>query len=388
MRIVHLITSLSMGGAQMMLYKLLSAIDRKRFDPVVISLTDHGALHERINRLGVPVQSVGMPPGMPTPAAIWRLIRTVKHAAPDLIQGWQYHGNLAALYAQMCLKRRVPVLWNIRHSIHDLGDEKRMTAAVVKLGAWFSHKPERVIYVAQSSAMQHEALGYRTEKRVILPNGFDMQRFMPSNQARLQLRVELGISPSAIIIGKIARYHAMKDHATFLRAAAHLLRFHPGVHFLLAGERVEETNAVLMELINDFKLEARTHLLGERDDIQHIIAALDVVTSASAYGEGFPNVLGEAMACGVPCVATDVGDSALIIGELGQVVPPKQPQALAEAWCMLLDMGHAGRVTLGLRARRYIKEHYSLPSIAVRYEQLYNEIAVKCSALESCPSGS
>jgi glycosyltransferase involved in cell wall biosynthesis len=377
MRIVHLITSLSMGGAQMMLYKLLSAIDWKQFDPVVISLTDDGALHERINRLGIPVYSVSMHPGVPTATATGRLIRTVKHISPDLIQGWQYHGNLAAQFAQIFLKPRVPVLWNIRHSIHDLGNEKRMTALVVKLGAWFSHKPECVIYVAQASAIQHEALGYRSKRQVILPNGFDLQCFMPSDQARRRLRAELGLSPFTIIIGKIARYHSMKDHDTFLRAAAHLLRFHSGVHFLLAGEKVERTNDELMRLINELKLDTKIHLLGERDDIQQIIAALDIVTSASAYGEGFPNIIGEAMACGVPCVATDVGDSALIIGELGQVVPPKQPQALSEAWRMLIDMGQEGRVALGLSARRHIKEHYSLDSIVTRYEQLYKDILEK-----------
>jgi glycosyltransferase involved in cell wall biosynthesis len=379
MRIVHLITSLSMGGAQMMLYKLLSATDRKRFDPVVISLTDHGALHEQINKLGVPVHSVGMHSGVPTPAAVCRLIRTVKHASPDLIQGWQYHGNLAAQFAERFLATRVPVLWNIRHSIHTLYDEKLMTAVVVKLGALFSHKPERVIYVAQTSAIQHEVLGYRTEKRVILPNGFDMQGFLPSDQARLQLRVELGLNPSTIIIGKIARYHAMKDHTNFLHAAAYLSRLYPGVHFLLAGEKIAKTNAALMRLINKLNLDARIHLLGERNDIHRIIAALDIVTSASSYGEGFPNVIGEAMASGVPCVATDVGDSALIIGDLGQVVPPRQPQALAQAWCTLIDMGRTERLTLGLMARRHIKEVYSLPSIIFRYEQLYKDIAMKFS---------
>jgi glycosyltransferase involved in cell wall biosynthesis len=242
-----------------------------------------------------------------------------------------------------------------------------------------------VIYVAQTSAIQHEALGYRTEKRVILPNGFDMQHFMPSEQARLQLRSELGLSPSTLIIGKIARYHPMKDHANFVCAAAHLMRSHPDVHFLLAGEKVDGTNFTLMRLINELNLGARTHLVGERDDIHRIIAALDIVSSASAYGEGFPNVIGEAMACGVPCVATDVGDSALIIGELGGVVPPRQPQALSMAWHTLIDMGQAGRVKLGLMARRHIKEHYSLPSITARYEQLYRDIDEKFSTMENRP---
>jgi glycosyltransferase involved in cell wall biosynthesis len=370
-----------MGGAQMMLYKLLSAMNRDLFEPVVVSLTNHGALGGRIKRLGVPVHTIGMQPGVPTPTAVWRLIRIVKYANPDLIQGWQYHGNLAAQFAQLFLKHRIPVLWNIRHSIYNLGDEKRMTAIMVKLGARFSHKPERVIYVAQTSATQHEALGYRADKRVILPNGFDMQRFRPSHQAWLQLRSELGLSTSTIIIGKIARYHPMKDHANFLRAAAHLLQSHPDVHFLLAGERVERTNSALMGLINDLNLATRTHLLGERNDIHRILGAMDIVSSAS-YAEAFPNVIGEAMACGVPCVITDVGDSSLIVGELGLVVPPKQSQALAEAWRMLIDIGQAGRAKLGVMARCHIKDHYSLPAIVARYEQLYHDVGEKFSTME------
>jgi len=374
MRIAHVVTSLSMGGAQMMLYKLLSAIDLKQFDPAVISLTSDGALHERFSKLGIPVYSVGMHPGVPTATAIGRLISTIRAVNPDLIQGWQYHGNLAALFAQIFLRPRVPVLWNIRHSINNLGDEKRMTAVVVKLGAWLSHMPECIIYVAQTSALQHSALGFRSKKQVVLPNGFDMQCFIPSDQARRQLRAAFGLSPSTIIIGKIARFHSMKDHATFLRAAAQLSCFHPGVHFLLVGQKAERTNDELLSLINELNLGTKIHLLGECDNIQHIIAALDIVTSASAYGEGFPNIIGEAMACGVLCVATDVGDSALIIGDLGQIVPPKQPQALSEAWSKFIGMGQAARVTLGLKARHHIEEHYSLTSIVNRYAQLYKEI--------------
>jgi glycosyltransferase involved in cell wall biosynthesis len=374
MRIAHVITSLSMGGAQMMLYKLLSSIDWKQFDPVVISLTGDGVLHERISKLGIPVYSIGMHPGVPTVTAIRRLIRTVRAVRPDLIQGWQYHGNLAALLARIFLKPRVPVLWNIRHSINNLDDEKRMIAVVVKLGAWLSHVPECIIYVAQTCALQHSGLGFRSKKQVVLPNGFDMQCFVPSDQARRQLRAALGLSPFTIIIGKIARFHSMKDHATFLHAAARLSRCYPGVHFLLVGQKIERTNDKLMRIINELKLDTRIHLLGECDNIQHIIAALDIVTSASSYGEGFPNIIGEAMACGVPCVATDVGDSALIIGQLGKIVPPKQPQALSEAWSKLIGMGQSARVTLGLKARHHIEEHYSLTSIVNCYEQLYKEI--------------
>jgi glycosyltransferase involved in cell wall biosynthesis len=380
MRIVYVITSLSMAGAQMMLYKLLSSMDRNTFDPVVVSLTNCSTMGEQMEKLGVPVHAVGMGTGIPTATAVWRLVRIVKRSRPALIQGWQYHGNLAAQLGRIFLQHRVPVLWNIRHSVCDLADERRMTAAVIKLGARLSYLPERVIYVAQSSATQHEALGYQANKRVIIPNGFDLQRFEPCEPARRQIRTELGLSPSAIIIGMVARYHPMKDHTNFLQAAAHLLQYHSDIHFLLAGENVDRTNSVLMALVEKFGLAGKTHLLGERYDIPCIMATLDIASSASAYGEGFPNVIGEAMACGVPCTVTDVGDSAFLVGDTGRVVPPRNSTALAASWRKFIEMGPLGRAKLGILARRRIEEHFNLLAIAKQYDELYKEIIASFSS--------
>jgi len=380
MRIVHVITNLSRAGAEMMLYKLLSGMDRQDFESVVVSLTEYGPLAERITQLGIPVFAVGMGSGLSLPVAVWRLIRIVRRFEPDLLQGWQYHGNLATLVASLGLMRQVPVVWNIRHTIYALTDEKRATRAVIKLCARLSHKPAHVIYVARASAAQHEALGYQAKKSVVIPNGFDTNQFTPSVQARMQLRAELGLSPNALLIGLIARYHPVKDHASFLRAAALLLQTHPEAHFLLAGEDVDRRNRALMELIASLTLSENVHLLGRRDDMPRVIAALDVGTSASS-GEGFSNAIGEAMACGVPCVVTDVGDSALVVGETGRVVPPKNPLALSEGWRALVEMSSEERTQLGLRARHRIQDYYSLVAIVARYEQLYREIGGKGSVV-------
>jgi glycosyltransferase involved in cell wall biosynthesis len=244
----------------------------------------------------------------------------------------------------------------------------------VRLGARLSHRAERVIYVAQTSALQHEALGYRADKRVILPNGFDTGRFAPCDDARLQLRHDLGLAPSTVLIGSIARYHPMKDHANFLRAAHECVRAHPDTHFVLAGDRVDPSNVTLARLVDSLGLASRAHLLGRRDDAPHVLAGLDIATSAS-YSEAFPNVIGEAMACGVPCVVTDVGDSALVVGETGRTVPPRQPRALARAWADLIELGRNGRVAMGQTARRRIVEHYGLRSVVSRYERLYEDLA-------------
>jgi glycosyltransferase involved in cell wall biosynthesis len=376
MKILHVITSLSVAGAQMMLYKLLSGIDRQRFDSMVVTLVDDAPMAERIARLGIPVYALGMRSGASIPLAIWRLIRVASQWRPNLIQGWQYHGNLVAQFAALFLSDRVPVVWNIRHSIYHLGDEKQMTAAVIRLGARVSHKPAQIIYAARSSADQHESLGYRADRCAIIPNGFDTQSFVPCNEARAHIRAELGVAPCAIIIGLIARYHPLKGHADFLRAAADLSQSHPEVHFLLVGARVDKQNSALRELINSLNLDTHTHLLGERGDIPRIMAALDILSSTST-GEAFSNVIAEAMACGVPCVVTDVGDSALIVGDTGRVVPPKNPQALADAWREIIQMGREQRGKLGRAARRRVEEHYSLAGIVANYEKLYSAIGKK-----------
>jgi glycosyltransferase involved in cell wall biosynthesis len=373
MKILHVITSLSVAGAQMMLYKLLSGMDRQRFDSMVVTLADDIPMAERIARLGIPVYALGMRSGASIPLAIWRLIRVASQWRPNLIQGWQYHGNLMAQFAALFLSNRVPVVWNIRHSIYHLGDEKQGTAAVIRLGARVSHKPVHIIYAAQASADQHESLGYHADRRTIIPNGFDIQSFVPCDEARVQIRAELGVPPCAIMIGLIARFHPVKDHANFLRAAADLLQSHPEVHFLLVGGHVDKQNSALQELIDSLNLDTHTHLLGEQDNIPRIMAALDIVSSTST-GEAFSNVIGEAMACGVPCVVTDVGDSALIVGDTGRVVPPKDPQALADAWREIIQMGRGQRGKLGSAARRRVEEHYSLAGIVARYEKLYSAI--------------
>jgi len=358
----------------MMLYKLLSRIDRRRFDNEVVSLTDSGSFEERLNTLQVPVHSVGMHPGLPTPFAAYRLIKIVRKAKADLIQGWMYHGNLAAQLAAAFIKR--PVIWNIRASSYNLREEKLLTAALIWLGGKVSSLPTAIINNSTISAVNHEKrLGYRADRRVIIPNGFDTERFSPSPQSRAALRSELGLSMQAILIGLMARYHPMKDQANFLHAVSRLSNEYPDTHYVLAGEGIDEQNKDLCDLIGMFGLNERAHLLGERKDMQQVAAALDVAVSSSAFGEGFPNVIGEAMSCGVPCVVTDVGDSSFVVGDTGQVVAPRDSEALANALRGMLEMRGSQRREMGLSARRRILEKYSLDAIVRQYESLYQLVS-------------
>jgi len=369
--LLYITTDLTTGGAERMLYNLLSKIDRLRFEPVVVSLMDRGTWGDRIENLGIPVYTINLNQGKPTVDAIWRLMRYVHHLKPNLIQGWMYHGNLAAQLANVFLWGKIPVFWSIHHSINSLNQEKRMTVAIINFCAVISKFTNKIIFVSKNSQIQHEAIGYSSSHSCVTPNGFDTLVFQPSSTAKLSVRAELGLAKECLLIGLIGRYHPMKDHPNFMRAAALLAAKNPDVHFILAGTELDSKNQGLLQLIQELGLINQIHLLGERHDIPRITAALDILTLASAYGEAFPLVVGEAMACGVPCVVTDVGDSAWLVGNTGRVVPPRNSEALASAWQELLVLNSESRNALGDAARTRIIDNFSLDFVVDQYESLY-----------------
>jgi len=378
MKIVYTIVGLTTGGAEVMLYRILTKINRERFSPSVVCLMDHGTLGDRIEALGIPVYTLGMKAGgIPTPNVIWKLVKIIREIKPDLIQGRMYHGNLAAQFAKVFCGMEIPVFWSIHYSIYSLDAEKKMTQAVIKLGAPISKFAKQVFYVSKISKTQHEALGYDAGNGYVIPNGTDTSLFTPSVEARVSVRQELGLPSTSFLIGSIGRYHPMKDHANFIKAAALFGKNYPDSHFIMAGNQVDFTNKALYQLIEELGIDDRIHLLGERSDMPRLMAALDIMASASAYGEAFPNVIVEAMSCGIPCVVTDVGDSGWIVGNTGWVVPPKNPEALAEAWQEAIELGSEGREKLRKAARSRIIECFSLDSIVAEYEKLYETAMTK-----------
>ena len=359
----------------MMLWKLLSRIDRRRFDPLVIALSrDADRIVQSFRDIGVPCELLGMRPGSGSLLSFFTLTRRLRAISPDIVQGWMYHGNIAATVACAFLRKRVPVLWNVRGAL-DTSRDKRPTSFVIWIGGKLSFAAARIINNSTVSAAEHEReLGYQESKRVILPNGFDTDRFHPSVEAGVSLRRALGVPPDALLVGLVGHYRSMKDHGNFLNAAGILSGNYPRVRYVLVGDRIDEANAELKALIARHDLGDRVMLLGKRDDMTTIAAALDVLASSSSSGEGFPNVVGEAMSCGVPCVVTDVGDSAYVVGDTGLVVPPRDPAALAQALSRLLDAGEAHRKELGARARQRVIEQFSLQSVVRQYENLYLQV--------------
>ncbi|MBT7308887.1 MAG: glycosyltransferase [Gammaproteobacteria bacterium] len=382
MRIIHIITDLDTGGAEMMLFKLLEAWSRqqgvlKKEELSVISLMGHGPISDPIKALGIDLYSLDLQQGQrPGVRAIARLLRRVRALRPDVIQGWMYHGNMASTIAAFFLWgtfHRVSLFWNIRQTLYDLSNEKGLTKWLIRLGARLSWLPSKIIYNSTLSGQQHESIGYSARVRVMIPNGFDLDRFQPNGQSRVRIRKSLGLSPDALLVGHISRFHPMKDHATLLRAARRVLEQWGGGHsiyFLLVGRGVTRDQTELMKQVDQLGLDDSLLLMGERSDIPELMASLDVTVSPSAWGEGFPNVVGEAMASAIPCVVTDVGDSAEIVGDTGVVVTVGDDSAMADAIVALLKE-QKRRVLLGQRARERVLTYYSIDTISEKYLNLY-----------------
>jgi glycosyltransferase involved in cell wall biosynthesis len=368
--VCHVITGLHTGGCETMLFKLLSCAGWENYNHVVIEMVPGGQFKTRIEKLGIPVYSLHMRPGFPSLRNILRLRSLARKIRPSIWQGWMYHGNFAALSAKFLAGTRSPVIWNIRHSLHDLKNEKYLTRLLIIVGARLSSLVSIILYNSKASAAQHEHIGYPVRKTKVIPNGFDCATFIPDTAAYQSVRVEMGLSCDASLIGLIARYDPLKGHTYFLQAAAQLVQHLPAIRFLLAGRGVDANNAELTATIERLGLKSYVHLLGERDDIPRLTAALDIATSSS-ISEAFPNVLGEAMASGVPCVVTDVGDSAWIIGDNGRVVAPGNATELTTAWQALLSCDKKTLSEIGMRGRDRINDLFSLSAVCQQYVTLY-----------------
>ncbi len=373
-KVMHVITDLDMGGAEVMLAKLIGATDLGRFNPSVLSLKRKGAVAGRIERLGVPILELNLNHPLSSPQAILKFRKVLSRQRPELIQGWMYHGNLAAGILHFLNVNGPPVIWNIRHSLNRLHQEKNSMRLLIRAGAIFSKNPAAIIYNAQISLTQHAAIGYFSEKAHVIPNGFDLERFRPDPDARQKVRSQLGVPENGILIGLIARYNPMKDHVNFLQAASLMAKKNATVRFLLVGRDVDNPSSGLAGIIDALGLKGRVMCLGEHSDVAPFYAALDIASLSSAYGEGFPNVIGEAMACCVPCVATDVGDCRRLVGNTGIIVPAKDPRALKKGWEQIMDMGSVARGDLGSAARKRIREKFTISKIAGQYEELYESV--------------
>lgn len=365
MKILHVITGLQCGGAENQLARLL-AYNPKDTGVFVIGAT--GEIAAEIASLGVPIFYGGADSKI---SLKWylQLRGLVKQNRPSILCGWMYHGNLAASLSVFGLLK-LPVIWNIRHSISDLNYEKLSTRWVIRAGAFLSKKPVRIVYNSLTAAKQHESLGYNASARVIIPNGFDVERFKPDFECRKLVRQELNISDNETLVGVVGRSHPMKNHTGFVKAIASIISEVNGLRVVMVGRGINEPESGIPALIKDLNISHRIQMLPETSQPERLYSALDLLVSPSQWGEAFPNVVGEAMSCGVPCMVTDVGDSAAVVGDAGYVVPSGQVEHLATGLKSVL----ADKTILlekGRKARERIVEFYTTNRVFAQYHTLF-----------------
>ena len=282
MKILHLISDLSLGGAEMILYKLLSLIDKDRFQCSVFSLTDIGPMGEKIAALGFPVQDMGLRRGVvPNPFRLLRLASSIRNLRPDIIQTWLYHADLVGGLAGK-LAGGIPVIWGIHHTNFDPSVNKAMTLRVVKMNSWLSGwLSTKIVCCSDAAYTVHTEKGYQKNKMKVIQNGIDLAEFVPDMQARLSVRNELCLPNDAVLIGLLARFDPLKDHQNFFKAACILHQERPDVFFILCGSDITYGNSDLRRWIEQAGIKPVTHLLGHRSDVARITAALDIATSSS-----------------------------------------------------------------------------------------------------------
>jgi glycosyltransferase involved in cell wall biosynthesis len=370
-KVCHVISGLGTGGAEQMLYKLLAATQDQHLDNSVISLSRSGtSIGAQIKAIGVDVLELRLDKGPIALNSMLGLRGWLNKTRPQLLQGWMYHGNLATTMLAAASRRTWPVVWNIRQTLYDLRREKTLTRWVIRAGRRCSDRPNRIIYNSALSKQQHEQFGYVANSAGVVPNGFEVSQFNIDASLRRNGRARLGVADSEFLIGLVARFHPMKDHDSFFRAAAQIAKVWPGARFLLVGAGCTSDNQQLIRSATLASVLPRTLLLGEQHDMAKIYPMLDLLCLSSAWGEGFPNVLGEAMLCGVDCVATDIGDCQEILAEHGEIVLPSNPR--------LRRVESVGRLA-GAAARSSIVARYSMQAIAQQYIEVYRSCLAKHS---------
>ena len=376
MKVLHIITGLNDGGAEAVLYNLIKSKSSK-FHHTVISLLDMGKYGPLLKEAGVNVYCLNLSLSRTVLNffSIFKMFNLIKKIKPDVVQTWMFHADfLGGIFARLAGIKNV--IWGVHTSDLIKSKPKTRNILISKLNAFLSNfVPKKIIYCAQKSREVQESIGFSIQKGIVVNNGHDVSQFNCNNQSGYDLKNDLNISET-FLIGNVARYDPQKDHKTLLLALKELKsKFHTKWHCILVGTNVDEGNSELTSLVHELGLTDNVYLIGPRNDIPAVMNAIDLFV-LSSVDEAFPNVLNEAMACGAPCVTTDVGDSSIIVGNTGWVVPAQNPELLAESIIYAIHEKNTNILAWKdrkIRARTRIVDNFSIKKMIANYEHVWLE---------------
>ena len=363
-KVCHIITGLERGGAERFLFNLLTAGDLgKKNNNMVISLMSEGYYGPLLKEHNIPLRCLNMKSGQINIQSVIKLMQIIKNQKPDIIQGWMYHGNLAGLLGIFITDKKTKLSWNIRLSLEIFSQMKLKTRLAIKLGAMFSKRVNSIIYNSKRSLKQHRQLGFSSHNDYFIPNGFDIKKWKPNKDLKFKMRNSLNISNKTRVIGYVGRGEKQKDLPKLFRVFDIVKKKHPNIILIAVGKNLEK-----YALNSD-----RIIFLGERSNVNEIMTSFDMLCLTSK-AEGFPNVIGEAMLSGLPCISTDVGDAKNIIGKTGWIVPNNSTTLFAKYLDNILKMPENELKKYGKSARELIIKNYDINKIRDQYISHYNSI--------------
>lgn len=371
-RVLHIISGLEVGGAEMALLKLISSSAQSDYIHSVVALAPEGDMRRRFEAEGVQLSVIDF--RRAPLSGFCKLISLIRHTRPGIVQTWMYHADLlGGLAARLAGYRQV--IWGIRTTNLKMGSG--ITTWIRRVCALLSRwVPDTVVCVAEASRRAHVEVGYLASKMEVIPNGFMARGDRASNEERERIRAQYGFERGDLVIGCVGRFSEDKDPGNFVRAAGLLAQRVDNVRFLMIGRDVQRDNFELASWIEATGFSDRFTLLGERGDVDRCLIAMDVFCLPSRT-EGFPNVVGEAMALGVSCVVTDVGDAALLVGSTGIAVPAGDHVRLSDALYQCVSMEPSERERLGREGAERIAQEYTLERTRERFEAIYKRIEGK-----------
>ncbi len=357
-KILFLIRSLNVGGAERQLLTLVDSLDKASFDPVIVMFYPGGTLLPEFEKRGLRVVAAGKSRRWDIFSFLSNLTKVIRAEKPDILCSYLVAANLLALIFRDFWK--VPhVITSIRHSFLRKEDYDWTASVMYWVEDHLSLRADRVIVNSYVGARQAEARGIPASKIVVIPNGIDTDRFAPSSDLRGETRRRLGYTPTEFVIGMVGRLDPVKDHTTFIKASEMLVKKHPDLRFLIVGDGSLEYSDRIRSEITRAGLNFVFQILPAERNPVPVYNALDICVSASV-GEGFSNVIAEAMSCEVPCVVTDVGDSAMIVGDTGRVIPAGMPEQMADTLTRWLEMPASDRMAMGRQSRQRVQSEFSV----------------------------